>query len=756
MPGEPRKDPTPARRESRRARRTTPAATTRTGIRALHILGLSAFALAQPVFDLLGNQATFFVAHNTGPAQIVLFTVLLLIVPPAILIGLEGLVTLVSRTAGWITHLVLVGFLVGLTLVPPLADGLGFGSVIAVAVLLAFGAGAAYAYQRFAGVRSAATWLSAAPLIFGALFLFASPVNNLVFPDDAVAYAVETEQTPPVVWLSFDELPVASLLDAQGEIDAERFPNFARLAATSTWYPNATTVAGFTPDAIPAMLSGQLPEDQYVTPPTTSFHPDTIFSLLAGTYDLTSYEVITDLCSTEYCEQPVEARPSYSFGTLLRDTGTVFLHSALPDDAADRWLPTLEGRWAGFGQDVEGGTALPDVDATTTSSPTTGTAATGSAPETAPETAPGETTTSTGIVDLKSVVEGVFNAEQRLDSFLEGLGPSEDPSLWFFHANLPHEPWTYLPDGRRYNDIGLLTNTGDNRIWDKDELLIRLVRQRHFAQLEYADAQLGRVLDRLEETEMLEEALVVVTADHGLELRAGNWRRHMSPYFENQAGVLPVPMFVKQPGQTTGSVDERNAQTIDLLPTVADILGADIPFEVDGTSLLGSPDNAPKSKTFVGPEGPIDFPETIPDIGELSDVLLATSGTPQRPDDIYAIGEHRDFVHRSVSELDTGPPSGFRGELYEPETYAYIDTQGPFLPALVWGGLDSATAEPGREFALAVNGVVAGIGSSFQNESGLFFAGLVDPAHFRDGANDVEVFLIETDGTLRPVELTDG
>ncbi len=738
MPGEPRKISTRDDTASRRERRATPAATTSFGIRALHLLGLSAFAFAQPVFDLLGKQATFFVAHDTGPSQIVLFTMLLLVVPPALLIAAEGLVFLVSRPAGWAVHLGIVGLLVGLIVAPPLADGIGFGLIVAIVVLLLrVGAGAAYAYGRFAGIRSFATVLAGAPFVFGALFLFASPVNELVFPDDALAYAAETEQSPPIVWMSFDELPLASLLDAEGNIDAARYPNFARLAGTSTWYPNATTVAGFTPDAIPAMVSGRLPEGQYVTPPTTSFHPDTIFSLLAGTYDLTSYEVITDLCSTEYCEQPVEARPSYGFGTLVSDTATVFLHGALPDDAADRWLPSMEGRWAGFGRDDSGVADAP-----------------GEAPE---DTSPTETTQPASerpraAIDLNDVVAGVYDAGSRLDTFLDDLGPSDNPSLWFFHANLPHEPWTYLPDGRRYDDVGLLGNTGDRRIWDDDEQMMRLVRQRHVAQLQYADAQLGRVLDRLEETGMLTETLVVVTADHGVELRGGSFRRHISPYFENQAGILPVPMFVKKPGQTTGAVDDRNAQTIDLLPTVAEILGAELPFEVDGTSLLGPLDDVPESKTFVGGDGPIDFPETIPDIGDLSEVILATFGT-QHPDDIYAIGDHAELVHRPVSELTTASTNAVHAELYEPEAYDEVDTTGAFLPALVWGGLDPATAEPHQEYALVLNGVVAGIATSFENDDGLFFAGLVDPAHFVDGPNDVEIFLIGPDGTLQSVEL---
>src|SRR5690606_24984891 len=48
------------------------------------------------------------------------------------------------------------------------------------------------------------------------------------------------------------------------------------------------------------------------------------------------------------------------------------------------------------------------------------------------------------------------------------------------------------------------------------------------------------------------------------------------------AEIAYVPLLVKAPGQTTGSVDDRNVQGVDLLPTLADLVGVEIPWEVDG------------------------------------------------------------------------------------------------------------------------------------------------------------------------------
>ena len=60
---------------------------------------------------------------------------------------------------------------------------------------------------------------------------------------------------PNVVMVVFDQLPTTSLLDENRQIDRDLYPNFARLAATSTWHRNAATVYQTTHLAIPSLLT---------------------------------------------------------------------------------------------------------------------------------------------------------------------------------------------------------------------------------------------------------------------------------------------------------------------------------------------------------------------------------------------------------------------------------------------------------------------------------------------------------------------
>jgi hypothetical protein len=107
---------------------------------------------------------------------------------------------------------------------------------------------------------------------------------------------------PPrtIVMVVFDELPLTSLMEPGGGIDAARYPAFAGLAHDGTWYRGATAVHDSTALAVPAMLDGRYPRaglrsDVYS-------HPTNLFTLLAGSYELHVSEEATGLCPTSLCE----------------------------------------------------------------------------------------------------------------------------------------------------------------------------------------------------------------------------------------------------------------------------------------------------------------------------------------------------------------------------------------------------------------------------------------------------------------------
>ena len=86
------------------------------------------------------------------------------------------------------------------------------------------------------------------------------------------------ERRPPVVIVVFDEFPADTLIGPDGQIDAARYPNFAALARTSTWFRNGHTVYDSTFKAVPAILDARMPRRGHragrAQPPAEHLPPD--------------------------------------------------------------------------------------------------------------------------------------------------------------------------------------------------------------------------------------------------------------------------------------------------------------------------------------------------------------------------------------------------------------------------------------------------------------------------------------------------
>jgi arylsulfatase A-like enzyme len=113
-------------------------------------------------------------------------------------------------------------------------------------------------------------------------------------------------------------------------------------------------------------------------------------------------------------------------------------------------------------------------------------------------------------------------------------------------------------------------------------------RARNVAFIEHLDANIGRVLNYLERSGMIENTLIVFTSDNGGALRYeqsnGLLRGGKQDMFE---GGIRVPAYLSWRGKIQeGSFSDTPLMLMDLLPTFCELAGQDIPAEVDGISFL--------------------------------------------------------------------------------------------------------------------------------------------------------------------------
>lgn len=151
-------------------------------------------------------------------------------------------------------------------------------------------------------------------------------------------------------------------------------------------------------------------------------------------------------------------------------------------------------------------------------------------------------------------------------------------------ADLPPIPHPTKPAGRptwhrsgeffQYNTWGRNPNT--------DPAFATAVRKHYAACVSFADAQVGRILRRLQELGLTDRTIVVLWGDHGWHLgEHAIWGKHS--LFEES---LRAPLIIRypgipQPGQPTSAMVE----TIDLFPTLTDLAGLPVPDFVHGVSL---------------------------------------------------------------------------------------------------------------------------------------------------------------------------
>ncbi|HVJ69692.1 MAG TPA: hypothetical protein VM510_17070 [Caulifigura sp.] len=82
----------------------------------------------------------------------------------------------------------------------------------------------------------------------------------------------------------------------------------------------------------------------------------------------------------------------------------------------------------------------------------------------------------------------------------------------------------------------------------------------------------------------------------------------------NPADLLSIPLFIKYPGQTAGRIDGRNIESIDILPTIADVMGIDRTYAWAGGSALENEQRLRKSFRFE--DGEVVTAATLPGVAE--------------------------------------------------------------------------------------------------------------------------------------------
>ena len=430
---------------------------------------------------------------------------------------------------------------------------------------------------------------------------------------------------------------------------------------------------------------------------------------------------------------------------MARDLRVIFLHATLTSDLT-AGLPKTTETWAGFGDNIAPG-RLDDAESSmdeTISLPAA------SSQDSGRDGEPADAREMSRLRAVRKFIAGIERTDPQ-------------PSLYFLHTLISHHPYGMLP-GNRENKTAVEPPGKGEGGWRRDQSwAVAQHYQKQLLQTGFVDGLVGELVQRLKDADLYDRSLIVITSDHGVSFVPGTSQRAFST--RSAAEIMRIPLIVKVPRgmPIARRISDVNAESIDVLPTIADVLGLRLSGQIDGSSLLNPARYERPTKTmYSGASGrPWSIRASGPDL----------RAALRRKLDLFGDGSAN--VHRAPRlapfDLLVGRPltdlrvvdGGGPVELTYAWAFDDVDPDAEAIPFDVSGRF--ASPRPGAIVGVAINGVLAAVTRTWEsNPRGWLATPPVDV--WKPGRNVVEVFVVESDrenvlfrrttfGGVRPADL---
>ena len=563
---------------------------------------LTTVAIAQPILQLYGDNLTIFVSSRISGWQVLLFGLVIILLPP-LLMSL-GEVVIGSIFARQRKHAHNFFVFIGLWLIVLLLlRSVSFGAwPVALCITAVLALGLLRVYVNWNAVGSWVRLMS--PLSLVVMAMFAISVKDVVWVADIGAADVVINKGPTtaatpradvsVVMVILDEAPLFPLLNADGKINSSRFPGFASLANSSTWYRNDVASSQYTTSAVPSILTGVLPIR--APAPLVVNYPKNLFTLLGGNMAMDVQEIMTSLCPKQLCEKAAvspsddttpednnspedadidQAKETSEFGRFLRDTSIVLGHKLLPEGLRQH-LPTIDEAWGNFGG------AKNNADQTSSADSTV-------APDELSQESSSlpsiqyESTETMKESKLKWRSGGPVSQVLRVETLTKRATEQAIPTLHFAHVLLPHRPWNLTSDGRSSAKPNYDQDNPKEIDASRDQY------QKFLHQYAATDKIIGDLVAKLRASKNWDRTMLIVTADHGITFEPSEHKRDTNATrIDTMEDLYRVPLFIKYPDQTVFEANDCPVMAVDILPTISAVKGIDAGWKYDGQSLLNN------------------------------------------------------------------------------------------------------------------------------------------------------------------------
>jgi hypothetical protein len=517
--------------------------------------------------------------------------------------------------------------------------------------------------------------------------------------------AVVGNKEVSVLQIVLDEFSLAPLLDAEGNINAQRFPGFAELAATSTWYRNNVSASNFTHQAVPAILSSQTPSKDAA--PFLSAYPRNIFTLFGGKIPVSGVEPVTSLCPVRVCPKAGESRWSLNASRLkgfFRDASYVYGQRVFPPALRKR-IPSVDGAWGGFG--------------------------------------------AVANKFKEQYSNGALSQPDALLSAVGSLVDSAGPQVSVVHALVPHAPWRLTPDMR----VAPLSPTISTMNPDSADG-IRDEYQTYLYQVGAVDAVIQKALKELKNSGRWNNTMIVLTADHGISFIPTMPQRH-TDFTESQqvADIYRIPTFIKYPNQNEPVVSDCASTNLDLLPTIIDVTNTKTSWSFKGQSLANSCPERNSRRVISATGESADLSTGFEDAQGRAAHYAEIVSNDGPINKIASVGASAALIGTKLPDVATDQQvTGWK--LLQKKMFMNVsNSRGAAVPSLVTGSVQMSGELPaGTEGIVAIDGVAAGVIGELSNARDVTaFTSILDYSLLTPGKHIVELYVRSAEGVLTRV-----
>jgi arylsulfatase A-like enzyme len=220
-----------------------------------------------------------------------------------------------------------------------------------------------------------------------------------------------------------------------------------------------------------------------------------------------------------------------------------------------------------------------------------------------------------GFTDYRDQQGSIRRIHRRVLPWLHGPGRRYGFFAYLHYIDL-HDPYRPEPpydtlfgthadvyrgvDFRRWGAFLAAVRDGEKTLTEAE---VEQLRALYDGQLRAIDDEIGRLLDRLRDAGLYDDALIVLTSDHGDAFMEHGFISHSAAPYEE---LVRVPLVVKLPGQRhAGTVVESQVRLVDVMPTILAATGIAADVDLDGCDLMpwiaagGRPGSAAAECTYA-------------------------------------------------------------------------------------------------------------------------------------------------------------